>query len=328
METPDVGIKPVPILTGYGGYFTKVTAGQFQNTPAITPILLVPVGDKWLIEAKGNYSDTYAKTPEGYYEGSSSYGMAYAQLDYIANRYVTVTGGRFITPFGTYGERLAPSWIKALQNAPLSSQLTSGSSLGGMLRGAFPAGTDKVNFNYAVYFSSANTNHILATDRSSGGRICFFLPGPRLEIGASFQQELQLDRAHAAGMHFEWQPNRLPLTIRSEYVHQSGIKGSGYWIESVYRLSQIRPLRRLELAGRGQQFYRDPKLTPLAAAKLGSLGRNTNQGDVGLNYYFRSDLRASASYGRQFITGKDANLWVIGMTYRFVVPLGPTGGVR
>jgi hypothetical protein len=286
------------------------------------------VGDKWLVEAKGNYSDTYAKGSEGYFENSSSYGVIYAQVDYIASRYVTITGGRFITPFGIYGERLIPAWIKALQTTPMNYSLASGSSLGGMLRGGFPAGTDKVNFDYAVYFSTNNTNHILATDRSTGGRISFFLSGPRLEIGASFQQELQLDHPHSAGIHFSWQPNRLPLTIRSEYVRQSGTKGSGYWIESVYRLSQIRPLRRLELAGRGQQFNADPKLTALAAKRLGALGVDTNEGDFGLNYYFRNDLRASASYGRQFILGRDANLWVVGMTYRFIVPLGPTGGVR
>jgi hypothetical protein len=288
----------------------------------------VPLGDKWLLEAKGSYSDTYAKGSEGYFENTSSYGVVYAQMDYVANRYVTVTGGRFTTPFGLYAERLGPSWIKALQIAPTITSLTSNASLGGMLRGGFPIDGEKVNFDYAVYFSANNTNHILATDRSTGGRIFFFLPGPRLEIGASFQQVLQLSRPHSAGIHFEWQPNRIPLTVRSEFIRQSGTKGSGYWIESVYRLSQIRPLRRLELAGRGQQFNRDPKLTPLAAAKLGALGRDTNEGDVGLNYYFRTDLRASASYGRQFILGRDANLWVMGISYRFIVPLGPTGGVR
>jgi hypothetical protein len=328
IDNPEPRIKAVPILTGYAAYFTQVTGGEFANNPSFIPVLLLPIGDKWLVEAKGTYSDSYAKGDEGYYEGSSAYGVAYAQVDYIANRYVTLTGGRFITPFGIYGERLFPNWIRALQTTPLNYSLASGSSLGGMLRGGLPAGTDKINFDYAVYFSSANTNHVLATDRSTGGRISLFLPGPRLEIGASFQQELQLDRAHSAGVHFEWQPNRLPLTLRSEYVRQSGTKGSGYWIEAVYRLSQIPPLRRLELAGRGQQFYADSKLTPVAAANLGALGLNTNHGDFGLNYYLRSDLRASVSYGRQFVAGKDANLWVMGMTYRFLAPLGPTGGIR
>jgi hypothetical protein len=322
----DDGIKPVPLMVNYANYFTRVTGGQVQDNPSFNPLLLVPLGDKWLIEAKGSYSDTFARNSKGDYEGTMSYGLAYAQVDYIANRFVTLAGGRFITPFGMYGERFAPSWIRALQTNPLISPIFSGSSLGGMLRGGFPAGTDKVNLNYAFYFSTANTNHILATDRTTGGRIGFFLPGPRLEIGGSFQQLLQADRSHSAGLHAEWQPNPLPLTLRSEYVHSSGLKGSGYWIESVYRLSQIPTLRRLEVAGRAQQFFADPKLTKAAAGKLGALGRDTNQADFGLNYYFNSDVRASATYGRQFALNKNANLWVIGITYRLFTPIGSTGG--
>ena len=211
----DEGTKPIPILTGSTAYFSRVTGGQVQDAPAVSPLLLVPIGDKWLLEAKGSFSDTYAKNVKGDYAGTLSYGLAYAQVDYIANRFVTVSAGRFITPFGMYGEKLAPNWIRALQVTPLASPIISGSSLGGMLRGGFPAGTDKINLNYAFYFSTANTHHLLATDRSTGGRIGFFLPGPRLEIGASFQQLLQADRSHSAGLHAEWQPNALPLTLRS-----------------------------------------------------------------------------------------------------------------
>jgi len=326
-QAQDEAIKPVPILTGSTAYFTRFNAGEASDVPSVNPLVLVPVGDKWLIEAKGYYSETFAKGDEGYYEHEGSYGLVYAQVDYLANRYVTLTAGRFITPFGIYGERLAPNWIRALQVSPLTVPVTSGSALGGMMRGGFPVGSQKkVNLNYAFYFSSNNTHHLLATDRSTGGRIGFFLPGPRLEIGASFQQLLQGNRSHAAGLHAEWQPNKLPLTLRSEYVHSSGLKGSGYWIESVYRLSQVPYMRRLELAGRAQQFFADPKLTSAQASRLGALGEDTNQGDFGVNYYLLRDVRASASYGRQFAFGKDANLWVVGLTYRFIVPLGPKGG--
>lgn len=326
-QEEDVSIKPVPILTGSTAYFTRVNGGQFQDAPTVSPLLLLPLGDKWLIEAKGNYSDTFAKSGEGYYESTSAYSLAYAQLDYIANRFVTVTAGRFITPFGIYGERFGPNWIRALQVAPLTVPISSGSSLGGMLRGGFPAGSEKVELNYAVCFSAANTNHITTTNRTTGGRIGFFLPGPRLEVGASFQQLLQGDRSHVVGLYSEWQPNALPLTLRSEYVRASGLNGSGYWIESTYRLNRIPRLRRLEVVGRAQQFFADPKLTPALVGKLGALGKDTNQGDFGMNYYLNRDVRASASYGRQFILNKDANLWVVGITYRFLLPLGPKGDV-
>jgi hypothetical protein len=327
LEAQEDAIKPVPIFTGSTNYFTRVTAGQVQDAPSISPLLLLPVGDNLLFEAKGALADTFPKNAQGDYAGKVTYGVVYAQADYIT-KYATVTAGRFVTPFGIYGERLAPVWIRALQVTPISVGITSGAALGGMLRGGFPAGTDKVNFNYAAYFSANNTHHLLATDRSTGGRIGFFLPGPRLEIGASFQQVLQADRPHSAGIHFEWQPNAAPLTVRSEYVRQSGTKGSGYWVESAYRLSQISYLRQVELVGRGQQFFAAPNLTAATIKKLGAFGLDANQADFGLNYYFRSDVRASGSYGRQFIQGKNANLWTIGMTYRFVMPLWPTAGVQ
>jgi hypothetical protein len=324
LQAQDDGPKPVPILSGYGAYFTKVTAGQYQDAPSFAPLLLVPVGDRWLLEARGSYSDTFSKNKAGDYIGRNSYGLGYAQVDYIT-QYATFTAGRFITPFNIYGERLAPLWIRDLQVSPLSTGITSNSSLGGMVRGAFSA-TEKANLNYAFYFSANNTHHLLATDRSTGGRIGFFLPGPRLEIGASFQQVLQADRPHSSGVYLAWQPNRTPLSLRSEYVRSSGLKGSGYWIESAYRLSQISPsLRKLEMVGRGQQFFAASNLSPATIKKLGTFGKDTQEGDFGLNYYFRSDVRASAGYGRQFVLGNNANIWTIGMTWRFVMPLGPTG---
>ena len=68
----------------------------------------------------------------------------------------------------------------------------------------------------------------------------------------------------------EWQPNHAPLTVRSEYVRSSGTKGSAYWIESVYRLSQIPSLRRLELVGRGEQFFAAANLSAATVKKLGA----------------------------------------------------------
>jgi len=324
----EFALRPVPVLTGSTAYFTRVTAGQVQDAPALSPLLLVPVGEKWLLESKGAVADTVGKNPLGDYTSTWTYGVAYAQVDYIANRYMTLVGGRFTTPFGIYGERLAPNWIRTLQTTPLTSPIFSGASLGGMVRGGFSLSTEKINFNYAAYFSSNNTNHILATDRSSGGRMGFFFPALRLEIGGSFQQVLQADRPHSAGVHFEWQPGRVPLTVRSEYVRTSGTKGSGYWIESVYRLSQIPYMKRVELVGRGQQFFAAANLSAATIKKLGALGKDTNEADAGVNYYFNSDVRGSASYGRQLVLGRNANLWTVGMTYRFVMPGWPHGGAQ
>src|SRR4051794_34202159 len=96
MQAQDEGPKAIPILTGSTAYFTRVTAGQYQDAPSVSPLLLVPVGDKWLLEAKGSYSDTFTKNAVGDYTGHVSYGLGYAQADYIT-KYVTFSAGRFIT---------------------------------------------------------------------------------------------------------------------------------------------------------------------------------------------------------------------------------------
>lgn len=317
---------PVPVLTGSVAYFDKVNAGQAQYAPSLSPLILAPLGDKWLLEAKGSSSDTIAPDKKGNYESTYGYGLAYGQIDYIANPYVTVSGGRFTAPFGIYNERLAPNWIKNLQATPLAESIASGSALGGMLRGGFPAGTRKINLNYAAYFSAANTNHIVATNRSSGGRLGFFVPALRLEAGGSFQQLLQQTRNHFFGAHFLFQPFVIPLAVRSEFVRASGLKGSAYWIETSYRLSQIPHGRRFEVVGRAQQFFAATPPLGASASVRRSVGKDIQESDFGVNYYVRSYVRIATSYGREFERNQNSNQWIVGMTYRFVMPMIPGGG--
>jgi hypothetical protein len=49
---------------------------------------------------------------------------------------------------------------------------------------------------------------------------------------------------------------------------------------------------------------------------------NTKLFEAGLNYYFIDGLRATGDYGRQFSVEGDKNVWTIGLTYRWVLPLG------
>ena len=217
--------KAVPILTGSTAYFTRVTAGQYQDAPSVSPLLLLPMGDKWLMEAKGSYSDTFSKNAQGDYNGTISYGMAYGQIDYIANRYMTFVAGRFTTPFNIYGERLAPNWIRALQTSPLTSPVTSGSALGGMVRGGFPT-TESLNVTYALYFSANNTHHLLATDRSTGGRSAFFCHVNDWKSERHFSKFCRQTARILPESFSSGNPNRAPVTVRSEYARSSGTKGS------------------------------------------------------------------------------------------------------
>ena len=233
----DKGDKPIPILTGNIGTFSFVTGGQNLIDTQINPVLLVPLGDRWLIESRAEFKGEFERPPGGGpYGGKVEKELDYLQVDYIANPYVTITTGRFLTPFGIYNERLYPIWIRSLQPLPLIFAIGTGSSDGFMLRGGFPV-NQKVNLNYAAYFSTLSTVNKLESDRTVGGRFGFFLPGPRIEAGASWQKLLQEERKNSVGFHFAWQPPPVPLNLRAEYARSH--LGSGYWVEGAYRLSQI-----------------------------------------------------------------------------------------
>jgi hypothetical protein len=325
-QSPDVE-KPVPILSGSAGYFNFVTAGQNQVDAQINPVLLVPLGERWLVEARAEFEGAFQRPDGGGpYGGEVSKNLDYLQADFIANPHVTVTMGRFLTPFGIFNERLYPIWIRSLQQDPLILPFSAESSDGMMLRGGFPVSA-KANLNYAVYVSAVSTDHNnLESDRNAGGRIGIFFPGPRVEVGASYQKLLQDARTNAFGFHFAWLSTRLPLNVHSEYARCN--QGSGYWIDGAYRLSQVhfwrKAMRRTEVAGRAEQFF-SGSISSDEAAALGLPSANTREGEFGLNYYLKDGLKAVASYGRQFSSAGNLNLWTVGIAYRFLVPLGRVG---
>ncbi|HEY6268874.1 MAG TPA: hypothetical protein VIX11_11295 [Candidatus Acidoferrum sp.] len=320
----DEEVKPVPLLTGSAGFITTFDGGEPHLHPIVTPLLLVPIGQRWVFESRATFETDMVQVPgQSGFHGSVAKEVEYAQLDFIANPYVTVTVGRFLTPFGIFNERLYPVWIRNLQSDPLILPIglgPSNASTGAMVRGGFKANS-KFNINYTAYFSALSTVNKLDSDRFSGGRVGIFVPAARLEIGGSFQHGLQDQRSNAFGFHGIWQPAVLPLDIRAEYARS--IAGSGYWAEAAFRLSQIpfhqNELRRTQVVARMQQYF--------VGENSGDalLPANTKLFEFGLNYYFIDGLKASANYGRQFSSAGNANVWMMAITYRFVIPLGHTG---
>jgi hypothetical protein len=315
-------IKPVPVFTMGTGFISSFEGGTPHLGPLISPIFLVPIGQNWLIESRDTFESDLAPPPGGSdFKGVLDKEVDYLQLDYIASRYFTVTAGRFLTPFGIFNERLYPIWIRDLQSDPLILPIGVGptnASTGAMIRGGFNA-TPSVEVNYAAYFSAESSIRRLESDRAIGERAGVFLPGPRLEVGGSFERLLMDDHSNAFGFHFAWQPRPLPLDIRAEYARSHN--GSGYWIESAYRLSQVPvwrdELRHIQVVGRMQQFY----VSALPSVSL--LPVNTNVFEFGLNYYFQDNFRFVSSYGRQFASlGGNENVWTMGLTYRLAMPLG------
>jgi hypothetical protein len=316
--------RPVPIFSAGMGFITPFEGGQPHLDPLISPIFLIPIGDRWLIESRDTFESDLSTPPGGNtFHGVVQKEVDYLQLDYIANPYVTVTVGRYLTPFGIFNERLYPIWIRNLQSDPLILPIATGpsnASTGAMFRGGF-AISPKVELNYAAYYSTLIAVSPVDSDRSAGGRVGIFLPDRRLEIGGSFQHLLQDERSNSFGFHFAWQPPPIPVDLRAEYARSS--RGSGYWIESAYRLGQITAaqnyLRHVQVVARVQQFF----VGALPSEVLPSA--NTQEFEFGLNYYFHDNLRAVSSFGRQFSSIGNVNVWTVGITYRIVMPIGRAG---
>jgi hypothetical protein len=111
----------IPLISGGAGFLTNTNAGSTSYQLVAMPVLAAPIGEHLLVEARGTLLESF--TPKGNgqegYNTSHFLAWSYVQADYLATSHVTVVGGDFLIPFGTYNERLIPIWISNLQDAPL-----------------------------------------------------------------------------------------------------------------------------------------------------------------------------------------------------------------
>ena len=141
----------------------------------------------------------------GDFTGAVEKSLEYAEFDYVGNKYVTFTAGRFLAPFNIFNERLYPNWIRNTQTDPLIFPIGTGSDNGLMLRGGVSLDPN-VTLNYAVYFSALSTINHVESERHAGVRVGVFFPRHRLEIWFSEQHVLQDTRMNRVGSYLEWQP--------------------------------------------------------------------------------------------------------------------------
>jgi hypothetical protein len=312
----------IPAISGGMGYIHNVNGGITTLEPQINPVLLVPFGSHVLLESRGTFFGFYQREHQtsGSFTGQVFKSVDYAQVNWLANTHVIASAGRYLLPFGLYNERLGPIWIKNLQDAPITASIgtrTSGSGNGFMLRGVV-AQKPSYSIQYTAYFSALSNIDHLESGRVAGGDASVYLPHARLEIGTSYQRFLQDRHINSASTYVSWQPSSVPLDLKVEA--DFSYNGRGYWLESAYGFQKL-PIpsffRRTQIVGRMQQFFP-------SNGGGNSLPRvDTQRFDVGLNYYLRDDLRFISSYGRNFSSQGNANIWNIGVTYRFLFPLWP-----
>jgi hypothetical protein len=318
---PSGDAVPVPVLSGGAAFVPTWDGGKPTLVSIISPVLLVPIGNNLVFESRAAFEGDFQRRngASGDFTGAINKSLEYMELDYIANRYVTVTAGRFLTPFNIYHERLYPNWIRNMQTDPLILPIGTGSDNGLMLRGGL-AVEKNVTLNYAVYFSALSTADHVESERHAGLRTGVFLPRQRFEVGISFQHQLQDERLNRYGLHLQWQPRRVPFDLRAEGTY-SREEGNGLWVEAAFRLQNApQPLlRRTQLVARTQIFHTGN--IPGINQELPDT--DTKRTEFGVNYYLNDGWKALASYGRTFTPAGDSNIWTVGMTYRFLIPLGP-----
>lgn len=113
------------VLAGYGsaGYSAGLDEFSSNFTASVAPVLLYRMGDALLFEAEIEFGVEGASTETG---------LEYAQVDYLGFERLQLTVGKFLLPFGVFGERLHPTWINKLPTMPL----LYGHAHGGQAEGA------------------------------------------------------------------------------------------------------------------------------------------------------------------------------------------------
>lgn len=136
------------MIRGYGhtGLNYQSTGDEKESSyvgSAFAPIFLFKHSDRLMFEAELEF---------GLENNELEIGLEYADVMYVLNKYMTVRAGKFLLPFGTFMERLHPSWINRFSTRPLGfghDGIAPASGIGVELRGAFDLGGPKLN--YAVY---------------------------------------------------------------------------------------------------------------------------------------------------------------------------------
>ena len=314
-------LAQLPMVSGGIGFFSNTNKGSTSFSPTVMPLVAIPAGDHLLFETR-LYSLESVTPRNGESDQTKLFnGLTYLQLDYLATSHITFVAGKFLTPFGTYNERLSPIWIDNFQDAPLifSIGVVSSADTGGEMRGSLFA-NDKVKVDYATFFSGNTGQEQFKSSRATGDRVEAYFPSQRLEVGASYSHMFEGAHPDATGMHVWWAPTKVPLTVRSEYAH--GTHSQGYWIEAGYRLSQFNGrdswIGRTEPLFRMQQTFRN---SPDPTDGLPSV--DEQRADFGLDYFLPHECRIITSYSRLFSSTGNGNIWKTGLVYRFLFPAWP-----
>jgi hypothetical protein len=77
--------RPVPIPSAGAGFITTFDSGDTHLGPLIVPVLLIPIGERWLIESRATFeSDLSRPSGSDAFRGKVKKEVDYLQWDFIA----------------------------------------------------------------------------------------------------------------------------------------------------------------------------------------------------------------------------------------------------
>lgn len=329
--------------TDASGSSSQFGAGNFN------PIFLINYKD--LVSVEGELELTIQS------DGETKTALEFGNINFMPTDWLTLTGGRFLSPLGDFQQHQHPDWINKLPDRPAGFVEDGGaehlSEVGLMARGAVPAGSTTVD--YAVFVGNGPR---LATDldegvkmegfgtddndnKAVGGRIGF-RPVPYVNVGLS-------------GMHSQIRGNEgsgggSPVTtadynmfdadgaftmgnwdIRGEYV-RAHLDSLSTAVNSSSAPSMI-PASTWQ-AWYGQAAYRLAGVTDNSIAKnlepvvrysqfhvsgLSNFKLNEeNRWTIGLNYWFTPSAVAKIAYeNKDFLNKTDENVFRAQLAFGF-----------
>ncbi len=329
------------LLTGYGfTTFEDSDSTEASFNSAFVPIFLYRISDEFLFEAEVEFE---------FEDEELETGLEYAQLDWLVNDRLTVVMGRFLTPFGTFIERIHPAWINKLPTFPLPYQhdrsLIPFNQTGLQLRGGVPLGEGNRRFNYSVFLSnglripqahgeegteseaseagaddegeellsfggaSSNTG-----DLAAGGRISV-VPARGFEIGissfeGSYDDAGELDSS-MTGFDFAYHHDLFDLRAEWLDTETDRLAGDGSTLPAQEADSwYLQASVRLSII----PVYALNKVEAVGRfANLAWAGNSIDQTSFGINYYFTGSTVLRAAWERTEESERDAENAVIAM---------------
>ena len=305
-----------------GGYRKQNGRNGLFQSPSFDPWFLLQLNKRFLLSVNP-------------YVFSSGIAHGQAQVDYYATDWLTVTVGRFLTPIGSFNERLSPQWINKLPDIPVMfRQVVPLTSTDGIqLRGSRYLGGLPLKLEYSLYVGNgfefatkpttitpvANLQALTGSPdqvsaRAYGGRLGLWAPLPGVNFGFSGYTNGIFSPGsmnHYALWDFDFNYHRGNWDFRAEYANNyqeassfqpRNIDRRGLYAQFAYRnyKSQHRFLQNLE----GVFRYGFADFDGITASKLNQsafgttfdIPVNRNQYTFGLNYYFYPSMALRLAY--------------------------------